>query len=212
VNSSACFGTTLTESSSQTDPPRAARSLPRCVSPRRRPPETPRRRVAPSAHPGSPRTRCVVERRSQLSSLHSLPPYERSPVGGPSCWRTRGGPRRFRENQPLLEAGARDACADRGTKSTWIAHTIRGPAVSSAGGLPCSPTDRSAATRVALSELTPGRVTAALSAIQAGGAADKTRARLHGTLTGLFAYLIQQGLLEQDPLVSAGAASPETAH
>ena len=133
-------------------------------------------------------------------------------MGGPSCWRTRGGPRRFRENQPLLEAGARDACADRGTKSTWIAHTIRGPAVSSAGGLPCSPTDRSAATRVALSELTPGRVTAALSAIQAGGAADKTRARLHGTLTGLFAYLIQQGLLEQDPLVSAGAASPETAH
>jgi len=75
-----------------------------------------------------------------------------------------------------------------------------------------SPTDRMVASRVELSQLTPGKVTVALSAIQASGAADKTRARLHGTLTGLFAYLIQQGLLEQDPLVSAGAASPETAH
>jgi len=54
-----------------------------------------------------------------------------------------------------------------------------------------SPTDRMVASRVALSGLTPAAVTAALSAIQAGGAADKSRARLHGTLTGLFAYLIQ---------------------
>jgi len=52
-------------------------------------------------------------------------------------------------------------------------------------------------------------VTAALSAIQASGAADKTRARLHGTLTGLFGYLIEQGLLEQDPLVSAGVERPK---
>jgi len=52
-------------------------------------------------------------------------------------------------------------------------------------------------------------VTAALSAIQAGGAADKTRARLHGTLTGLFGYLIQQGLLETYPLVSAGVERPK---
>ncbi len=63
-----------------------------------------------------------------------------------------------------------------------------------------SPTDRGVADRVALSELTPGGVTVALSAVQEGGAADKTRARLYGTLTGLFAYLIQQGLLDQDPL------------
>jgi hypothetical protein len=46
-----------------------------------------------------------------------------------------------------------------------------------------SPTDRRVASRVELSQLTPGNVTLALSAIQAGGAADKTRARLHGTLT-----------------------------
>jgi len=78
-----------------------------------------------------------------------------------------------------------------------------------------SPTDRSVATRVGLSELTPVKVTlalsalSALSAIQAGGAADKTRARLHGTLTGLLAYLIRQGLLEQDPLVSAGVERPK---
>jgi len=72
-----------------------------------------------------------------------------------------------------------------------------------------SPTDRSVATRVGLSELTPAAVTAALSAIQAGGAADKTRARLHGTLTGLFAYLIQQGLLETDPLIAAGVERPK---
>jgi len=72
-----------------------------------------------------------------------------------------------------------------------------------------SPTDRSVATRVGLSELTPVKVTLALSAIQAGGAADKTRARLHGTLTGLLAYLIRQGLLEQDPLVSAGVERPK---
>jgi len=63
-----------------------------------------------------------------------------------------------------------------------------------------SPTDRGVASRVELSQLTPGTVTAALSAIQATGAADKTRARLHGTLTGLFAYLIRQGLLEKDPV------------
>ncbi len=72
-----------------------------------------------------------------------------------------------------------------------------------------SPTDRGFASRVGLSELTPGKVTVALSAIQASGAADKTRARLHGTLTGLFAYLIQQRLLEQDPLVAAGVDRPK---
>ena len=72
-----------------------------------------------------------------------------------------------------------------------------------------SPTDRGVASRVALSQLSPAKVTAALSAIQASGAADKTRARLHGTLTGLFAYLIQQGLLEQDPLVAAGVDRPK---
>jgi len=72
-----------------------------------------------------------------------------------------------------------------------------------------SPTDRGVASRVALSELSPAAVTAALSAIQAAGAADKTRARLHGTLTGLFGYLIQQGLLEQDPSVSAGVERPK---
>jgi len=72
-----------------------------------------------------------------------------------------------------------------------------------------SPTDRRVATRVALSQLSPAAVTAALSAIQAGGAADKTRARLHGTLTGLFGYLIQQGLLEKDPLVVAGVQRPK---
>jgi site-specific recombinase XerD len=72
-----------------------------------------------------------------------------------------------------------------------------------------SPADRGVADRVALSELTPGGVTVALSAVQAGGAADKTRARLHGTLTGLFAYLIQQGLLDQDPLLVAGVDRPK---
>ena len=72
-----------------------------------------------------------------------------------------------------------------------------------------SPTDRRVATRVSLSQLSPAAVTAALAAIQAGGAAEKTRARLHGTLTGLFGYLIQQGLLEKDPLVSAGVERPK---
>ena len=72
-----------------------------------------------------------------------------------------------------------------------------------------SPSDRGVADRVALSELTPAGVTVALSAVQASGAADKTRARLHGTLTGLFAYLLQQGLLDQDPLVAAGVDRPK---
>ncbi len=72
-----------------------------------------------------------------------------------------------------------------------------------------SPTDRGVASRVGLSELTPGKVTVALSVIQAGGAADKTRARVHGTLTRLFAYLIQQGLLEKDPLIAAGVDRPK---
>jgi len=52
-----------------------------------------------------------------------------------------------------------------------------------------SPSDRGVADRVALFELTPAGVTVALSAVQAGGAADKTRARLHGTLTGLPRYV-----------------------
>ena len=73
-----------------------------------------------------------------------------------------------------------------------------------------SPTDRGVASRVALSQLSPAKVTAALSAIQASGAADKTRARLHGTLTGLFAYLIQQRLLEQDPLVAPVWTGPRS--
>jgi len=72
-----------------------------------------------------------------------------------------------------------------------------------------SPPDRGVASRVALSELSPAKVTAALSAIQAAGAAEKTRSRLHGTLTGLFAYLIAQGLLEQDPLIAAGVERPK---
>ena len=42
-------------------------------------------------------------------------------------------------------------------------------------------TDREAAGRVRVAECTPASVTKALSAIQADGAADKSRARLHGT-------------------------------
>jgi len=72
-----------------------------------------------------------------------------------------------------------------------------------------SPTDRNVASRVALSELSPPKVTAALSAIQAAGAAEKTRARLHGTLSGLFGYLIAQGLLAQNPLIAAGIDRPK---
>ena len=117
-----------------------------------------------------------------------------------------GGPRRFRENQPLLEAGARDACADRGTKNNldsahyprhgryrrpvaaptpptfptladaveqWLTvktagrglspHTVRAyradVATFAAHLHGVSPTDRGVASRVGLSELTPGQVT-----------------------------------------------------
>jgi integrase/recombinase XerD len=52
-------------------------------------------------------------------------------------------------------------------------------------------------------------VTAALSSLQRSGAADKTRARLHGTLTGLLSYLVHQGLLTTDPLIAAGIARPK---
>ncbi len=54
--------------------PRAARSPPRCPSPRHRPPGTAPRGVAPAVPPRSlrspRRTRRLVERRSQLPSLH----------------------------------------------------------------------------------------------------------------------------------------------
>jgi hypothetical protein len=68
--------------------------------------------------------------------------------------------------------------------------------------------DRTAATRLRVGQLTPEAVTDALSAIRRAGAADKTRARLHGTLAGLFSYLTQQGHLDTDPLVAAGLQRP----
>lgn len=71
------------------------------------------------------------------------------------------------------------------------------------------PGDRQAAARVTIADLTPASVTRALSSLQRAGAADKTRARLHGTLSGLFAYLIQQGALATDPLTAAGLERPK---
>ena len=70
------------------------------------------------------------------------------------------------------------------------------------------PGDRQVAARVAVADLTPASVTRALSSLQRAGAADKTRARLHGTLSGLIAYLIQQGALATDPLTAAGLERP----
>jgi site-specific recombinase XerC len=86
--------------------------------------------------------------------------------------------------------------------------STRSRAAAAAGA---KPTDRNAATRVRIADLTPPQVTKALSALQRSGAADKSRARLHGTLSGLFAYLVQQGHLEVDPLVVAGLERPKVA-
>ena len=54
-------------------------------------------------------------------------------------------------------------------------------------------------------------MTRALSSLQRAGVADKTRARMHGTLSGLFGYLIQQGTLTVDPLTAAGLERPKVA-
>ncbi len=77
--------------------------------------------------------------------------------------------------------------------------------------LEVQPADRTAAERVAVRDLTPAAVTAALSSVQRSGAADKSRARLHGTLSGLFGYLVAQGQLPTDPLVAAGIQRPKVA-
>jgi integrase/recombinase XerD len=74
-----------------------------------------------------------------------------------------------------------------------------------------SPCDRTAATRVRVGALTPEAVTAALSAVWQAGAADKTRARLHGTVTSLLAYLVEQDHLDSDPLADAGLQRPRSA-
>ena len=71
--------------------------------------------------------------------------------------------------------------------------------------------DRDAAHRVYIADLTAPAVTRALSSLQRAGAADKTRGRLHGTLSGLFGYLIQQGTLTIDPLTAAGLERPKVA-
>lgn len=71
--------------------------------------------------------------------------------------------------------------------------------------------DRTAAERVTIVELTAESVTRALSSLQRAGAADKTRARLHGTLSGLFGHLIAQGALDVDPLTAAGLQRPKVA-
>jgi len=95
----------------------------------------------------------------------------------------------------------------------WSPHTVRAyrtdVATFAAHLAGASPTERHAAGRVHLAELTPAAVTRALSAVQAAGAADKSRARLHSTLSGLFAYLLRQGLLSSDPLVAAGIERPK---
>lgn len=70
------------------------------------------------------------------------------------------------------------------------------------------PSDRQASARVTIADLTPASLTRALSSLQRAGAADKTRARLHGTKSGLSAYLIQQGALATDLLTAAGWNGP----
>lgn len=62
-----------------------------------------------------------------------------------------------------------------------------------------------------MAEVTPAVVRDALAAVQRSGAAAKTRARLHGTLTGLFAYLVERGELDADPLTTAGLERPKAA-
>ncbi|PRZ39736.1 integrase/recombinase XerD [Antricoccus suffuscus] len=71
------------------------------------------------------------------------------------------------------------------------------------------PRDRDAAHLVHIQDLSSHTVTRALSSLQRAGAADKTRARMHGTLSGLFGYLIQQGILAADPLTAAGLERPK---
>lgn len=70
--------------------------------------------------------------------------------------------------------------------------------------------DRGAADTVRVDELTKDLVTRGLAAMQKAGAAPKSRARMHGTLAGLFSYLISQGVLAADPLIEAGLERPKT--
>jgi site-specific recombinase XerC len=52
-------------------------------------------------------------------------------------------------------------------------------------------------------------VVRALAALQRAGRSPATRARIHGTLAGLCAYLVHQGQLSIDPLVAAGLERPK---
>jgi site-specific recombinase XerD len=70
------------------------------------------------------------------------------------------------------------------------------------------PSDRMATTRARVGALTPEAVTDALSAMRQARAADKTRARLYGTVASVLSYLVQQGHLDSDPLVDAGLQRP----
>jgi integrase/recombinase XerC len=69
--------------------------------------------------------------------------------------------------------------------------------------------DRPAAVRVRVDRLTPAALVGALAAIQRAGAAPATRARIHGTIGQLCAYLVQQGKLAIDPLTVAGVERPK---
>jgi site-specific recombinase XerD len=68
--------------------------------------------------------------------------------------------------------------------------------------------DRAAAKRVTVDQLTPDAVVRALAALQRAGRSPATRARIHGTLAGLCAHLVQQGQLSVDPIVAAGLERP----
>ncbi len=124
MDSSACFGTTLTESSSPN------RSTPGSTKPSAvsvssasttGDSASPCRRVAPSAHPGSPRPPRfgLGVSWSVVVNCHRCipcPPTSGRRWAAHHAGELGGGPLQFRENQPLLEAGARDVCADRGSK------------------------------------------------------------------------------------------------
>ena len=69
--------------------------------------------------------------------------------------------------------------------------------------------ERPPADRVSVDELTPDAVVTALAAIQHAGAAPATRARIHGTLAALCAYLVRQQHLTVDPMSAAGLERPK---
>ncbi len=69
--------------------------------------------------------------------------------------------------------------------------------------------ERPPAERVSVDKLTPDAVVTALASIQHAGAAPATRARIHGTLAALCAYLVRQGHLTVDPMSAAGLERPK---